>query len=146
MCSRRVGGRRCRTGDEPSNGDTYTMAEVIKAVNAAGGTVFSVSEDYRVKGAFPVDKEGATYLKQGDINEHDVRVLAEETGGIWLDIHEADFSLIVDEIVKWFMSLYKVVYTTSNQIVDYVVRYTRIIVAHPIEGVGGDCHTYQALP
>jgi hypothetical protein len=131
--------------DELSNGDTYTMEEVIRAVNAAGGTVFSVSEDYRASGVAPFDKEGTTHLKQGDITEHDVRVLAEETGGIWLNIHEADFSLIVDEIVNWFMSLYRVVYTTSNQIVDYVVRYTRIIVADPLEGVGGDCHTYQAL-
>jgi len=132
--------------DELSNGDTYTMEEVIRAVNAAGGTVFSVSEDYRVRGSVPVDKEGTTHTKQGDINEHDVRVLAEETGGIWLDIHEADFSLIVDEIVRWFTSLYRLIYTTSNQTLDYVVRYTRIIVADPIEGVGGDCHTYQALP
>ena len=25
------------------------------------------------------------------------------------------------------------------------VRYVRIIVADPLEGGGGDCHTYQAL-
>jgi len=116
--------------DEPSNGDHYDMQTVINAVNEAGGTVFAVSMDYSDTPPVP-----PTW---------DVRELAEETGGVWLDIESADFSVLVEDIVIYLSSLYTVVYTTSNQAADNTQRSLQITVTDPGEGLGWDCDKYQA--
>ena len=123
---------------------SFTMPEVVDALASAGGAVFAVSPDFTAEGTLRLGNDGQAQVMRADRGERDVRILAEETGGIWLDIESADFSVLIDEIVEYLSSLYTVVYTTSNQVVDYLVRYVRIIVADPIEGVGGDCHTYSA--
>jgi len=128
--------------DEPTNGDSYTIQEVIDAVNAAGGTVFAVSEDYRTTGSVRVDKEDMMRPALTSPDEYDVRVLAEETGGIWLDINSADFSVLVDQIVLYLASLYTVVYTTSDPVVHGGLRCVEVTVTDPVEGVGGDCDVY----
>jgi len=130
--------------DEPTNGDHYTMPDVIDAVNEAGGTVFAISEDYRSSKPLLVDKETMTPIARADPDEDDVRVLAEETGGIWLDIKSADFSVLIDEVVEYLSSIYTVVYTTSNQVLDGTVRSVLVTVNDPGEGPGWDCDDYEA--
>ena len=124
---------------------SYTMPEVIDAVRALeDATVFAVSPDFRPEEALHLGNYGQAQVMQAVPEENDVRVLAEETGGIWLDIDEADFSLIVVEIVEYLSSLYSVVYTTSNNTADGTLRSVRITVTDPGEGVGWDCDRYEA--
>jgi len=125
---------------------SFTMPEVIEYVGVFHATVFAVSPDSTASAAFCFGNNGEARALRADAQETDVRELAEGTDGIWLDIASANFSVFLDEILTWYgaMSFYAVVYTTSNQVADGTVRYMRLAVTDPDEGVNTRCTKYTA--
>lgn len=131
--------------DETTNGDTLTMPEAIDAVLAAGATVVAVSPDFDLE---PISLTGPgdnipdrTRATETDV---DVRILAEETNGFWVDIVDADYSVILDELVDFVVSIWMITYTSINPEYDGTARDVVVTVYDPFEGIDSVAYTYEA--
>ena len=115
-------------GDDSSDCDSeYLMSEVVDSLNINSTTLFAVSPYWM------------------ELNIHnDVRYLAQETGGIWLNIYSADFTEIIDQIGSIFTTLWELTYTTTNTTKDGSLRRVDVVVSDPDSGQGEHFNYYTA--
>ncbi len=105
----------------------YVMSEVVDSLNSNSTTLFAVSPYWM------------------ELNIHnDVRYLAQETGGIWLNIYSADFTEIIDQIGSIFTTLWELTYTTTNTAKDGSLRRVDVGVSDPDSGQGEHFNFYTA--
>ena len=122
----------------------YTLPEVVNAVNGIGAAVFVISPDLYEKAPPQLqDNNGKMVtLSKADAADYDLRVLAEETAGLWQDIDSSDFSLILDEIETLVTSYYTLTYHAANDLIDNTTRLVEITVNDPVAGNASDSGTY----
>lgn len=131
--------------DEVTNGDTHTMPETIDAVLEAGVTVVAISPNFGFRTReFTGPKDNNVLLTRATDTDDDVRILAEETGGFWVDIVFADYSAILEEIIDFVTSVWVVTYTTTNTTLDGSDREVMVTVDDPLEGEDTKSYVYTA--
>ena len=86
----------------------YTLPEVEKALKESGITLISVSPDFS-KG----------------IN---VKTLADDIGGIWIDMYGGDFTEVIDKVSQSIYSKYEIFYKPTNQKRDGTKRHVLVKV------------------
>jgi|GEM_PF-2259476 len=115
-------------GDGSSDCDSkYVMSEVVDSLNSNSTALFAVSP----------------YWMEMNPN-NDVRYLAQETGGVWLNIYSADFNEIIDQIGSIFTTLWEFTYTTANTDKDGSLRRVDVVVSDPDSGQGEHFNFYTA--
>ncbi|WP_254767150.1 vWA domain-containing protein [Salinilacihabitans rarus] len=82
-------------GDD-SGFSEYTLSDVATALNERGASFVAVSPGY-------------------DDPDASLKVLAEETGGLWIDIGDADFDRILDRISDLVVELYVLRYESDTE-------------------------------
>jgi VWFA-related protein len=132
----------------------YLMPEVVDALNAQDVTVFVISPDFLAglaawttasnQGDKRTPQELVELLANVDPTENDVRVLADETNGLWQDINAADFHLILDQIHTTLSQQYVCEYITTNQAHDGTTRIVQVTIHDPVEGTDIDTGSYVA--
>jgi len=99
--------------DEPSmqRGDGWSNSpyhedDVLQDLLDAGVMLVAVSPDFRV-GTIPSN------IPRSDLPLYaDMRELAQNSGGLWIDIYSADFSVILDQLEEIITGTYVIEYTT----------------------------------
>ncbi|MFC2085478.1 VWA domain-containing protein [Bacteroidota bacterium] len=120
----------------------YTMTDVIIALLTNGITVFAAAPDFTAgKVILTNNSLKEVYPVVNSIND-DVLRLAEETGGIWLDINSMDFTPILEEIVETIVNQWVMTYTTTNASADGSTRTVELTVNDPTAGVDTDQNEY----
>ncbi|MGB5101065.1 MAG: VWA domain-containing protein [Methanothrix sp.] len=102
--------------DEPSqqkgygkNNSNYAMEDVRRDLLNAGTILIAVSPDF----SNPTVDPGVPRSILS--NYADMRVLANETGSLWIDSKIADFSTILEQIEAILTGIYVIEYTSPNQ-------------------------------
>jgi HEAT repeat protein len=101
--------------DEPSmqKGDGWSNSpyhedDVKQHLLNSGAMLVAVSPDFRV-GAIPSN------IPRSDLPLYaDMRELAQSSGGLWIDIYCADFSVILDQLEEIITGTYVIEYTSPN--------------------------------
>lgn len=109
----------------------YTMPEVEEDLLRAGVTFIAVSPDFGTATTTTTvtDNEGKeVYTTLTSPTDNDKKVLAEDVGGLWIDIHAADFAEILDRIIVVITTAYHIDYTTTNPAKDCTNRTVRVVV------------------
>ena len=125
----------------------YTMMSGVRAVNAAGGTVFTVSPDYLSRSeSVRLDdtQERAALVPVSDV-AGDARILADGTGGLWQELSSADFSLFTTAIeASVSATSYTLVYQATNSTEDGTARSVTVTATDPARGPDDGTSTYTA--
>jgi len=103
----------------------YTKSEVKNDLMSSGVIFIAVSPDFEVSQEPYVD----------------IRELAEDVGGLWIDIHSADFSEILDTITGIITGIYTLDYTTPD-LTPGTTRTVTVIVNDPYCAEGSDSSSY----
>ncbi len=130
---------------------SFLIHEVAAIVNNQRGSVFVVSPDFENERAF-TNNEGKEQSSEADsrlesVNpEADLRFLAEQTGGLWLDINSSsDFSIIIEQIIQALQAIYTITWDSSVPATG-LQRDVCITIDDPLEGTGMDCGSYLTPP
>ena len=95
-------------GDGKSN-SAYTMEDVKSDLLNSGAMLIAVSPDFRNPNVDP-------NVPRSNLPKYaDMRVLANEAGGLWIDIKTADFSTILKQIQGILTGTYVIEYTSPDQ-------------------------------
>lgn len=126
----------------------WTMPEVVLAVQNAHGTVHVVGpalSGSSISSAMTDNSGKEVLVSQSMPSDTNCRVLADETGGVFVDIHSADFSTILNKIVGAITNVWLVMHTTPifpNGLEHGVC----ITVTDPTKGTSTDCGKYKIDP
>ena len=94
-------------GDGKSN-SAYTMEDVKSDLLNSGAMLIAVSPDFRNPNVDP-------NVPRSNLPKYaDMRVLANETGGLWIDMNSADFSTILKQIQGILTGIYVIEYTSTE--------------------------------
>ena len=121
----------------------YTMPEVEYDLISYGVALFVVSPDFGTMTAVKGNQGMAVPLTSSS-TDNDKKILAEDVGGLWIDIHAADFAEILDSIVGVITTAYHIDYTTTNPAEDCTDRTVKITVHDPLQGIDSDTGIYKA--
>jgi hypothetical protein len=121
----------------------YTMPEVEYDLISYGVALFVVSPDFGTMTAVK-GNQGMAVPLTSSTTDNDKKILAEDVGGLWMDIDAADFAEILDSIVGVITTAYHIDYTTTDPAEDCTDRTVRITVHDPLEGIDSDTGIYKA--
>ena len=95
-------------GDGKSN-SAYAMDDVKNDLQSSGAMLIAVSPDFRNALVDP-------NVPRSDLAKYaDMRVLANESSGLWIDIKKSDFSEILGQIQGILTGTYVIEYTSGNK-------------------------------
>ncbi len=95
-------------GDGKSN-SAYTVEDVKSDLLNSSAMLIAVSPDFRNRNVNP-------NVRHLDLPKYaDVRELANDASGLWIDIQTADFSAILDQIQRILTGTYVIEYTSPDQ-------------------------------
>ena len=96
------------SGDLPSN-STYVLEDVKKDILSSGAILITVSPDFRDPNINP-------NVPRSNLQEYaDMRELANEAGGLWIDINSKKFSTIMEQLKGIITGNYAIEYTSPDQ-------------------------------
>lgn len=94
-------------GDNKSN-SSYKMEDAKSDLSNSGAMLIAVSPDFRKSNVDP-------NVPRSDLPKYaDMRELANQANGLWIDIKTADFSTILKQIQEMLTGTYVIEYTTPN--------------------------------